>query len=434
MPEQKHVEVKTDAWDVILDDENGPAAIVIRECLRPAAGPLSPVAPPTFAGRGQGDSDYNFDGEDPRNWESVLKAVSDGRVANRCTLDSIPSQANRMESGLKRFEGRHIPKVTLIGSKHGAMSLLDVGHRVADAALWSADGYDDFQTALEAYVQGNALPLAKLAPTSLVFGYWDSRGTTGGKARRLIRSEIFAENVVKLSRKSQYWASVDPEAGEDLKKALDEARAKAKGDKEKDVGSQLGFRDAPASGLGGVIAHGDIVRLTILSLTGLRNLSAPGEATAGDGSKEKANNNGEVDDTTKLRRYLFALMLASASTPRGGWDLREGCLLVQHRRESKDGDKEVEVPDTETKRVYHDGREETWTPPTMPEVEAYLAATARDLFGEKMPAERTPTFNAKTAAERVREKLQEKDKSAAGKTGAEGAQGKRGGKRAARSA
>src|SRR5690606_17777755 len=159
MPEQKQVEVKTDAWDVILDDENGPAAIVIRECLRPAAGPLSPVAPPTFAGRGQGDSDYNFDGEDPRNWESVLKAVSDGRVANRCTLDSIPSQANRMESGLKRFEGRHIPKVTLIGSKHGAMSLLDVGHRVADAALWSADGYDDFQTALEAYVQGNALPL-----------------------------------------------------------------------------------------------------------------------------------------------------------------------------------------------------------------------------------------------------------------------------------
>jgi CRISPR-associated protein Csb1 len=342
MPEQKQIEVEANAWDVVLD-EKGPAAIVIRECLRPVAGLGCPVAPPTFAGRGQGESDYNYDGEDPRSWENVLKAKAEGRTANRCTLDSIPSQANRMETALKRFEGRYIPKVTLTGSKQGTMSLLDIGHRVADAALWSADGYDDFRSALEAYIQGNALPLAKIAPTSLVFGYWDSRGK-GGKARRLIRGEIFAENIVKLSRKSQYWASVDPEASEDLKKALDDASAKAKGDKEKDVGSQLGFRDVPASGLGGVIAHGDIVRLTILSLTGLRNLAAPIENPTRHGANENVNED-KVDDTTKMRRYLFALMLTSASTPRGGWDLREGCLLVQCRRKAKDGDREVDVPE-----------------------------------------------------------------------------------------
>lgn len=432
MPEQKQVEVKADAWDSVLNEDTGPAAIVIRERLRPAAGVGFPVAPPTFAGRGQGDSDYNYDGEDPRNWENVLKAKAEGRVANRCTLDSIPSQANRMESMLKRFEGRYIPKVTLTGSKHGAMSLLDVGHRVADAALWSSDGYAEFQAALEAYVQGNALPLAKIAPTSLVFGYWDSRGTTGGKARRLIRGEIFAENVVKLSKKSQYWASVDPEASEDLKKALDEARAKAKGDKEKDVGSQLGFRDAPASGLGGVIAHGDIVRLTILSLTGLRNLSAP--APAGDGNEEKAKKDGEVDDTTKLRRYLFALMLASASTPRAGWDLREGCMLVQCRRKIKDGDTEIDVPDIEAKSVFHDGQELPWKPPTAAEVEAYLEATARDLFGETFPEEKKPTFNAKTAAERVREKLNEKDRPAPAQASAEAARSKSRKQQASRSA
>lgn len=435
MPQQKQVDEKAAAaaWDTVLDEEKGPAAIVIRERLRPAAGLDFPVAPPTFAGRGQGDSDYNCDGEDPRSWENVLKAKAEGRVANRCALDSIPSQANRMESMLKRFEGRYIPKVTLTGSKQGEMSLLDVGHRVADAALWSADGYADFQTALEAYVKGDALPLAKIAPTSLVFGYWDSRGTTGGKARRLIRGEIFAENVVKLSRRSQYWASVDPEASEDLKKALDEARAKAKGDKEKDVGSQLGFRDAPASGLGGVIAHGDIVRLTILSLTGLRNLIARAETPAGDGTKEKVKKDGDVDDTTKLRRYLFALMLASASTPRGGWDLREGCLLVQHRRKTQDGTKEIEVPDVEAKSVFHDGREDPWSLPATPEIEAYLSATARGFFGEPFPAERKPTFNAKSAADRVREKLQEKEKPAAAQAGAEGSQTKRRGKRAARS-
>lgn len=433
MADEKHINVQPNTWDSLLDDGTGPAAIVIREYLRPAAGPRSAVAPPTFAGSRKGESDYNCDGEDPRNWETVLQAVAQGRVANRCILDSIPSQANRMESGLKRFEGRYIPKVTLTGSKQRSMSLLDVGHRVADAALWSADGYDDFQKALEAYAEGNALPLAKLAPTSLVFGYWDSRGTTGGKARRLIRSEIFAENVVKLTRKSQYWASVEPEAGEDLRKVLDEARAKAKDDKEKDVGSQLGFRDAPASGLGGVIAYGDIVRLTILSLTGVRNLETPAATGIADGDEKKgacraAEDN--VGDTVKLRRYLLALMLASASTSRGGWDLREGCLLVQGRNKAKNGDKEPDVPGISSNCVFHDGHEEPWELPAAAQLDAFLHATARDLFGEQLPAPRTPTFNAKTAAERVREKLQEKEKPGAARASADGSQTTRRGRRA----
>jgi hypothetical protein len=82
--------------------------------------------------------------------------------------------------------------------------------------------------------------------------------------------------------------------------------------------------------------------------------------------------------------------------------------------------------------VYHDGREELWTAPKTPEVEAYLAATARDFFCGQMPQERKPTFNAKTAAERVREKLQEKgDKPAGTQTrGAEGSQNRRRGSRA----
>ncbi len=414
MTEQTQIELEAKKWDAILDEATGPAAIVIRERLKPAAGHKSPVAPPTFAGRGQGESDYNYDGENPTNWQTVLEAIDKGRVANRCTLDSIPSQANRMESGLKRFEGSYIPKVKLIGAKRVPMSLLDVGHRIADAALWSADGYNDFQDALEAYVQGNALPLAKVAPTSLVFGYWDSRGK-GGKARRLVRGEIFAENVVKLTRKSQYWASVDPEANEDLKKALDEARAKAKDDKEKDVGSQLGFRDAPASGLGGVIAHGDIVRLTILSLTAVKNLVAWGEVPAADGNQRKTaceTAEAKADDveTKKLHRYLFALTLASASTPCGGWDLREGCLLVQSRRKIDDENGEREVPDITSACVFHDGREEPWEFPSAAQVEAYLKATTWDLFKGECPPPRDLTFNAKTAADRVREKLTEKGK------------------------
>lgn len=300
-----------------------------------------------------------------------------------------------MESALREFEGTEIPKVTLDGVKHGKMSLLEVGHRVADAAVWCAEGYDDFKKAIEAFVQGDAAPLAKLAPTSLVFGYWDSRGETGAKARRLVRSEIAAEDLVRLTRRSQYWASVDPEGSEELKNALEQAKAEAKGSQdEKDVGSRLGFRDAPASGLGGVIAYGDIVRTTILTLTGLRNLAARSGGKVNGG------------ETTKLRRYLFSLMLAAAETPRGGWDLREGCLLVQERR--KEGEKEV--PGVEWKLIYHDGREELWTASDHDEVKRYVGKAARDFFGGSFPEERTLIFQSAQAVKRVREKLEEGNK------------------------
>src|SRR5262249_25201025 len=159
-------EVNLDDWNRLLDEEKGPAAITVHERLRPAAGARTPITPPTFAGRRQGESDYHCDGMDPVNWLDVLAAVRDGGRGNRCTIDSIPSQANRMESALREFEGIVIPKVTLDGVKHGKVSLLGVGHRVADAAVWCAEGYDDFKKAIEAFVQGDAAPLAKLAPTS----------------------------------------------------------------------------------------------------------------------------------------------------------------------------------------------------------------------------------------------------------------------------
>lgn len=387
-------EVRFDEWDKLLDEKKGPAAIVLRERLRPAAGPRTPIAPPTFAPSGQGESSFHVDGDDPRDFPAIQQAAREGRIANRCTIDSIPSQANRMESALHEFEGKEIPKVTLDGVKHGKMSLLEVGHRVADAAVWCSTGYDDFRKAIEAFVQGDAAPLGKLAPTSLVFGYWDSRGETGAKARRLVRSEILAENVVRLTRRSQYWASVDPEASEELKKALEDAKSQTRGGEAKDVGSQLGFRDAPASGLGGVIAYGDIVRTAILSLTGLRNLVV--------------RSGGEVngDETTKLRRYLFSLMLAAGQTPTGGWDLREGCLLVQQRR--KDGDQEV--PDATWKLIYHDGREEPWTAPDRDKMKDYVKKAAGDFFGGSFPVDRMLTFQPAEAAKRVREKRKEGDK------------------------
>jgi CRISPR-associated protein Csb1 len=383
-------EVRFEQWDRLVDQEKGPAAIVLRERLRPAAGARSPVAPPTFAPSGQGESNFHIDG-DSRDFSVVEQAAREGRIANRCTVDSIPSQANRMESALLELEGTAIPRVMLDGVKYGKMSLLEIGHRVADAAVWCANGYDDFKRAIEAFVQGDAAALARLAPTSLVFGYWDSRGETGAKARRLIRSEIVAENVVRLTRRSQYWASVDPEGSEELEKALEEAKSQGRGGEAKDVGSQLGFRDAPAGGPGGVIAYGDIVRTTILSLTALRNLAA------------RSDGNVDACETAKLRRYLLSLMLVAAQTPRGGWDLREGCLLVQERR--KEGERDV--PDVTWKLVHYDGNEEPWALPDRQELKACVDRAALDFFGGSLPPERTLTFQPGEAAKRVREKLDE---------------------------
>lgn len=108
-------------------------------------------------------------------------------------------------------------------------------------------------------------------------------------------------------------------------------------------------------------------------------------------------------------------------------------MLVQCRRKAKDGDKEIEVPDIEAKCVFHDGQERPWNMPEEVQVETYLAATARDLFAGTCPEEKKLNFNAKTAAERVREKLKEKDKPAAGGDAA-GVQNKTRKQRAARSA
>jgi hypothetical protein len=50
------------------------------------------------------------------------------------------------------------------------------------------DGFEQFEAALQAYVKGDAAPLAKLAPTSLVFGHWDSRDSATKKSTKRGRS------------------------------------------------------------------------------------------------------------------------------------------------------------------------------------------------------------------------------------------------------
>lgn len=375
-------------YDELLKDDADVAAIVIRERLRPVQGARGVFFPPTFAATRKGEkSDYQIDRFGPRA-DDPEGAQKDGVIANRCTVDSVPSQANRLEARLLKYSGTLIPKVTISGSRigQGSIDLLEVGHRVGDAVVrysknGDKDGFEPFEAALQAYVKGDAAPLAKIAPTSLVFGHWDSRDSatkksTKSKARRLIRSEIVAYNVQKVTKRSQYWSSIDPEVSQELEQILKEAKEAAQDNPEsKNPASQLGMTDVPApESPGGVIAFGRIERTTIIALSGVRALATFKPATDSGVAEIDA------DKTLALRRYLFALALASAADP-GVWDLREGCILV---RDSKtEGEKTVADPTAFTAvTVKHSGAEDTFAAPANGAAESYLDAAAKAFFGD----------------------------------------------------
>src|SRR5262244_3504998 len=64
------------------DDPNGPVALHLKQKLLPVEGEGAVIFPPTYA-VGEGKSPYNID------------TLSDGTKV--CTIDSVGSQANRME-------------------------------------------------------------------------------------------------------------------------------------------------------------------------------------------------------------------------------------------------------------------------------------------------------------------------------------------------
>ena len=100
----------------------------------------------------------------------------------------------------------------------------------------------DMERAFRALKQyGDAQRLCQLAPTSLVFGFWDSRGKSGEKHPRLVRSVIRAWNVQPLHTAAQFnsvWKALDEDQREQLEK---ESKAK------KMKLSEMGFADAPAT-------------------------------------------------------------------------------------------------------------------------------------------------------------------------------------------
>jgi CRISPR-associated protein Csb1 len=273
-------------FDSYLNDNNH-VALVIRERLQPVEGKYAPIFPPTFAPPESSDAKPSYVIDDAG---SGL-----GRVA---LVDSVGSQANRLEViFLEEPYSRLVPQIQInIGER--AVNLLEAGHRGADAVVRFSLAGDQFQKAFATYrEQANAEPLAKLCPTSIVFGAWDSRGTQA-KLPRLISSTVRATDVAQLHRSAQYMSLLEKSDAQKI-------------DNDQKFLSKVGFSDAPAGiAPGGVIVRGEIVRDAVLNLVALRSLASS--------SPERK---------LALRRYILGLSLVAFAAPAQLF-LRQGCLLT----------------------------------------------------------------------------------------------------------
>lgn len=276
--------------DAYLED-SGPAALVLKDELVPVEGPDGAFFPPTFAA----SEDKRFPGG--------YNIDEYGNGENVCLVDSVGSQANRIEPMFgKPPYAELVPQITIRAGDR-TVSLLEAGHRAGDAIIRCSALQDELQKAFKALLKLDATPLAKIAPTSLVFGVWDSRDTQA-KAPRLVASTIRAYNVRKLTRSAQYVPATEYVGQELLDEPADAATKKSY--------SERGFIHVPASAShGGVIARGGIRREATLSLAALRLLSAASDA----------------DQTRALRRYILGLAVTAFTSNVSGY-LRQGCNLV----------------------------------------------------------------------------------------------------------
>lgn len=303
--------------------ETGPAAIVLKQWLKPVGGDV--FFPPTYANPSQRKGDppvYNIDrfaetvqlGKRFTKFEKSHMFMDETRVEQGCersvcVVDSIPSQANRIEPAMGRVSDRDgnpirlVPSVIVkarIGDEVHEVNLLEAGHRAADAVFQLSSLRQEITDAIKARKAGDSTTLAKLAPTSLVFGMWDSR-ESGVKVPRMLNSIIRAYDVLEYRRSSQFNAALDFEAA---------GVVTGKGDKKL---SEVGMDGAPATFQhGGIEARGGVCRDASLNLCTLRDI----------GGTDK-------DTTLTLQRYLLGLALVALTYFDGKTlNLRQGCQLV----------------------------------------------------------------------------------------------------------
>lgn len=329
----------------------GIAAFRVTDRLQPAGGPNDKLFPPTYA---TGDRSLKY---------AVEQRRVDGQEVPCVLVDSVASQANRMEEALSRAweeERAHFPMIRIDFSDRkdiedlDHISTLEAPHRVYDALLRdsvSEDGTLFRDTALGKAVT-EASPKAATAlfdacPTVLVFGGWDSTGPRGGlgtKVQRALVSELVAINATTGKKTASRLDPAGIQANVDVfhrkddrsEWTIDEAEA------EKKKGKPVPFSRKAGEGKGkpSAINHSNVaptideyaggvtcdyvLQTAVLSLPALRRLRFPT-----DSSGNALEGGARIEAEYAARTALAALGLLAMSLVRDeGFDLRSRCALV----------------------------------------------------------------------------------------------------------
>jgi CRISPR-associated protein Csb1 len=345
-------------------------AVAIRgkATLQPAGGPGDKIFPPTHSV------------DDRKNSAGAKYAFEErrlpGGVIERCVLlDSVQSQANRMEEALQALWADK--KITLpviavsftdIAPEVGIVTSLSAPHRIADALLRDSLCDDklfrlsELGKSFTDASSRNAGALFRVCPTALVFGMWDSTGPKGGlgaKFERALTSEIVGIGAmcgVKTSSRidpvsimkdsATIFVAKDRDAEGNLTwttevlgaEPLDATKPPQKAE---DAALVRKWGKKDKAGKPSAIVHGNIApsiddvaggvtvdhaeHTVVLSLAALRRLSfGSGDSKAG------------VDSAARTLLAALGLLAVLAAEERGH-DLRSRCLLVPQKDEKTDG-------------------------------------------------------------------------------------------------
>lgn len=310
--------------DVLKQAVAGSAAAFRRVVeLQPAGGEGDKIFPSTYEG-----GKY-----------ATEKRRIHGEIMDCVLLDSVQSQANRMELALLDAWQRKAIAMPMVvvdfsqtaASEVGQITSLETPHRIVDAivrdSLLDKELFrkSELGKRLDNVSNRNALALFELCPPALIFGMWDSTGPRGGlgaKFARAMTSEIIGIGAVQGVKTS---SRIDPlqiikSAGPVYKIeggdwTLDAKRAGAgkKNAPEELRPSEVNHGNIPPTIADGGVTLQKAVQTTVLSLPALRRLYF-----TADGAENNA-----------ARVVLAALGLCAATLAgEQGYDLRSRCQLV----------------------------------------------------------------------------------------------------------
>lgn len=272
-------------------------ALTFKRKLESIDGPGVPIFPPTYPApekKGR-DGKKEEEGEHRHGTPYTVNETKDGVLV--CDLDSVQSQANRMEAAFTDGLADVVPRHAVQAGDH-RVELTKLPHRIVDASIRATDLAGDIREWMWDFEKGDPAPLAKAAPTSLVYGAWDSHDTQV-RIPRVVRSEIRAHDVTVCTGSAQYSGAFKQES-----LGLDDTEWKK--------GSKIGLAPVPSVDVhGGILVHGEIVHSASILLNAVRKYRT------GDGN-----------GSAVLPNYLLGLALGGLLVGGGDYDLRSGCSLV----------------------------------------------------------------------------------------------------------